>query len=587
VRTHERRADDDHSLEHLRARLRDSEALAAHLSAEVRALAALRDEARQATAQALEASHAKERFLALMSHELRTPLTTILATNQLMLLGDLSPPQRQHALAVQRAGDSLLRLINSVLDLSKLQASCFDLVPEPFDLCAALEDAVEPMREAAARKHLVLDWIASSEVPTSVRGDAVRFKQVVTNLLANAVKFTERGGVMLRVSASEHAEGRCKLRVEVTDTGIGVSAEMLPTLFQAFSQAHPDRAGAYGGTGLGLCICRQIAELMGGSAGATSEVGKGSTFWFDGWLELSLAARSRRSTSTHPLPLRDAANDATPAQSRQGATPVLLVVEDEPVNRRLFGLLAERLGYTVETAPDGPSAVAAVARGGFGAVLMDCNMDGMDGFEATQAIRALSGDVSQTPVIAVTARALQGDRERCLEAGMDDYLSKPVEMRQLYGVLARWAPLPDADRSTPQALAAAPSSSGSAGRSRADMDFSILESLRVYGKQGDEDLLSELVALYVRDARVRAQSLVDAVEARQVAPTRSVAHALKGMSSNIGARKVERLSRWLEVADRFEDWSMSRDVARAIVAEIEVATRTLREFVSGAIAAHP
>jgi signal transduction histidine kinase/CheY-like chemotaxis protein/HPt (histidine-containing phosphotransfer) domain-containing protein len=565
-------------LSQVRGQLLEGDALAQRLTEEIRKAEKLRDDARAAKEQAIEASKARDRFLAMMSHELRTPLTTILATNQLMLMGDLSPSQREHALAQKRAGAALLALINSVLDISKLQAGKFDLVPESFEPRVAVEDVVGSMRDEAERKGLLLEWVASSAVPTMVRGDPVRFRQMLTNYVANAIKFTERGGVIVRMDVRETSEHRCKIVVAVTDTGIGIKSEHIDSLFKPFVQVHRDRGTGHLGTGLGLSICKQIAELMGGSVWVTSKWGKGSTFWFDGWFELETVPRTRRTGQFQPLsiappPALLPMSESKSAPSPSGHVPRLLVVEDDPVNRRLLALLVESMGYVVDVASDGAAAVEAVRGGSYSLVLMDCSMPGMDGFEATAAIRQLPPPLCDIPVIAVTAHALEGDRERCLREGMDDYLTKPFNPSQIRQTLSQWVPLDAGAKDV--AGTAMPTTQGLQS-SRSDVDLSVLRALKGYQRPGEPDLVAEVVALFESDARERVAELERAVEARSVAAVRLHAHALKGAASNVGARKVERLARWIERVDPLDDWELTRDLARALAAEIEHAIVLLR-----------
>lgn len=565
-------------LSQVRAQLLEGDELAQRLTEEVRRAERLRDDARVANEQAVEASKARDRFLAMMSHELRTPLTTILATNQLMLMGELPPAQREHALAQKRAGAALLALINSVLDISKLQAGKFDLVPETFDLRVSVEDVVGSMRDEAERKGLLLEWVASGAVPTMVRGDPVRFRQMLTNYVANAIKFTERGGVMVRVDVKETAEQRCKLGVSVTDTGIGIKTEHLDVLFKPFVQVRRDRGTGHLGTGLGLSICRQIAELMGGTAGVTSVFGKGSTFWFDGWFELEAVPRTRRTgqfraLSIAPPPSLLPAGGEKPASSRSDRAPRVLVVEDDAVNRRLLALLVESMGYAVDVASDGAAGVQAARGGSYSVVLMDCSMPGMDGFEATAAIRELPQPLCEIPVIAVTAHALEGDRERCISEGMDDYLTKPFNPSQIRQTLSQWAPIDENESGSASATTRTPAGTQAV---RSDVDLSVLRALKVYQRPDEPDLVAEVVMLFESDARQRAAELEESIERKDTSAVRLHAHALKGASSNVGARKVERLARWIERVDPLEDWSLTRDIARALAAEVESAVIALR-----------
>lgn len=573
-------------LSQVRAQLKESNELAHRLSSEIQQAERLRDEAREATHRAVESTQTRERFLAMMSHELRTPLTTILATNQLMLMNDLAPQQREHALAQQRAGHSLLALINSVLDLSKLQAGKFDLIPEPFELRLVTEDVVGSLREEAERRGLVVEWIVSKEIPLALKGDPVRLNQVLTNLVANALKFTERGGVLVRVKLTELEENRCKVLFSVSDSGIGIAPDALEGLFRPFVQVHRDvpmprdRASGYVGTGLGLSICKQIAELMGGTAAAKSAPGRGSTFWFNGWFEIDHSVRGRRTGQFKPLTIPPVAlSTGSVAASKPQTTNLrapILIVEDDAVNRQLLSLMVRSMGYHTEAVSDGASALSAVKERTYAVVLMDCSMPGMDGFAATKAIRAMSSEVADTPIIAVTAHALEGDRERCLNEGMDDYLAKPFNPVQIRETLARWIP------STPTVIGATAgslsrlSATNATGFARSSVDPSVLQKLREYQQPDEPDLVEEVVTLYRADAHTHADAAIVAVERRDADLLRLHTHALKGASSNVGAKKIERLARWLEVVDRRDDWALTEEVVRALKTEIDPTVTLLR-----------
>lgn len=553
----------------LRAQLAESTSLADQLAAQILRAEQLRDEARSASERAEDAGRLRERFLAMMSHELRTPLTTILTTNQLMLLGELSDAQREHALAQQRAGSSLLALINSVLDLAKLREGKFDLVPERFEPRVALEDIIGPMREAANARGVVLEWVAAGSVPDALRGDPVRFKQVVTNLVGNALKFTSRGGVLVQLSARVSSEeGRCRLLLRVTDTGVGIDEATLEKMFQPFSQGANARGVGAAGTGLGLSICREIAKLMDGDVGASSTPGVGSTFWFDGSFDVDNTARVPRRTGQYrPLPKAIAPRERTRADR-----PAILVVEDEPVNRRLLGLIVESLGYNAELCSDGHQAVAAISRGGFAAVLMDCSMPVIDGFEATRRVRSLPDPASNTPIIAVTAYALEGDRERCIAAGMDDYLTKPVSRDSVRAALASWAPI----HQEPVGTGEHPSAAQSTAISTAAVDVAVLQALRAFEQPNEPSLVAEVLGLFESDVRRRAVDLRAAANEGDLVRVRAAAHALRGACGNVGARRLERLARWLDGIDPLDDWRRVLDVTESFESDIDQTLKMLR-----------
>ncbi|MBX3469285.1 MAG: response regulator [Planctomycetes bacterium] len=424
--------------------------LSSYLAAAIDRMRAAED-LRRARDEALESARLKSEFLATMSHEIRTPLHGVLGMNSLLLDTDLSPEQREYAEVVRRSSEHLLTLLNDILDLSKIEADRLELEVVEFDLCQAVRETVGFLAEAAEQKGLALSCRLHSGLPRTVRGDPVRLRQVVLNLVGNAVKFTERGGVEVRASAEPCAGPEVQVRFEVIDTGPGVPAAVQGRLFEPFTQADSSTTRRHGGSGLGLAICRRLTSLMGGEIGLQSAPGEGSRFWFTARFEARGA--SARITSTrvsqvrlsHPrgtrAERRPAASDlgpveAAPARPQDERRPTVLVAEDNPINQRLAVRMLERLGFQAEVAGNGEEAVRAVAARDFACVLMDCQMPVVDGYEATARIRAAwDGVRPRTPIIALTASAMQGDRERCLAVGMDDHLPKPVRPDALRAAL--------------------------------------------------------------------------------------------------------------------------------------------------------
>ncbi|MBL8487897.1 MAG: response regulator [Rhodocyclaceae bacterium] len=376
------------------------------------------------------AGRARLQFLANMSHEIRTPLNGILGMAQLLETGELDTGQRHRVDAIRASGQHLLVLINDILDFSKLDAGKLEVFPEPFEVRRLPREVTDLMSARAQEKGLRLSMAVAPEVPQWLSGDASRIKQVLNNLISNAVKFTDAGGVEVDVglSGGEGMAGRTLVRFAVRDSGVGIAEASQARLFEMFSQVDGSPTRRHGGTGLGLAISRQLVELMGGRIGCDSRPGEGATFWF----ELPLAAAS--------------APAAAPAAGESGGATSLagrvLLVEDNAVNSEIALAMLGRMGVAADRAEDGLAALRAVEQTDFDLILMDCQMPNMDGFEATRRMiaRERSLGLAHTPIVALTANAIRGDREACIAAGMDDYLAKPFLFDALRAALERWLP---------------------------------------------------------------------------------------------------------------------------------------------------